>query len=362
MSSNRLAPGVHVEEFPEEDKVTISVGPQHPGSGHFRLIVTIDGDIVVNAEPDPGYVHRGEEKMCETRDYIQNVPHLERPVILDSSGILFPYVLAAEELLGLSNRVPDKAKYLRILMAEYNRIISHFYFLAIQAIFLGHSTLLMWAMADREVLIDLASMLAGARVTFAYFVPGGVRTDAPQGYADKVLKAVNYLRSRLKDYWRMMIDNPFMRMRMEGIGILKKQDAIRLGAVGPTLRASGVKFDLRKAEPYSLYDTIDFKEGSDAANSLFNFVIHAQNETRRIILRGELQVEWLKSESTQDLRVGKLAVASLRALERTGPEQDDFRQAITVEIFHQSWTNCIVSFVCCSNLQLRDKRSWASAF
>lgn len=259
MAVERLAPGVYVEEIPEEEKVTISVGPQHPGSGHFRLIVTIDGDIVVDVEPDPGYVHRGEEKMCETRDYVQNIPHLERPVILDSSGILFPYVLAAEELLGIANKVPDKARYLRILMAEYNRIISHFYFLAIQAIFLGHSTLLMWAMADREVLIDLASMLAGARVTFAYFVPGGVRSDAPQGYSDKVLKSVGYLRSRLKDYWRMMIDNPFMRMRMEGVGILKKQDAIRLGAVGPTLRASGVKYDLRKAEPYSLYDTIDFQ-------------------------------------------------------------------------------------------------------
>ena len=90
-------------------------------------------------------------------------------------------------------------------------------------------------------------------------MPGGVRTDAPQGYSDKVLKAVKYLRSRLKDYWRMMIDNPFMRMRMEGIGVLKKHDAIRLGAVGPTLRASGVKYDLRRAEPYSLYDTIDFQ-------------------------------------------------------------------------------------------------------
>ncbi len=259
MSYYQLVPGVYVEELPEkEGKITVSIGPQHPGSGHFRLIITIDGDVVVDADPDPGYVHRGEEKMCETRDYIQNIPHLERPVVLDSAGIQFPYILAAEEILDIKDKVPEKAKYLRILLAEFNRVISHFYFLAIQAIFLGHSTVLEWSMADREVLMDLAAMLTGARVTFAYFVPGGVRSDVPSGFVDQTLKAVGYLRSRMKEYWRMLVDNPFMKMRMEGVGVLKAKDAIELGAVGPNLRASGVEYDIRKVDPYSLYDTVEF--------------------------------------------------------------------------------------------------------
>src|SRR3989442_8772195 len=116
--------------------MTLNVGPQHPGSGHMRLIIKVDGDYIVSCDPDPGYVHRGEEKMAEYRNYIQNVPHLERPVILDSCGILFPYATAVDELMG--NKIPPRAEYLRIIMAELNRIISHMYYIGIYGIFMGH--------------------------------------------------------------------------------------------------------------------------------------------------------------------------------------------------------------------------------
>jgi NADH-quinone oxidoreductase subunit D len=272
-TSAQRIPGVFVEEQSGEGKLTVSVGPQHPGSGHFRIIVTLDGDIVANAIPDPGFVHRGAEKMAEYRNYIQNIPHLERPVILDSSGILFPYVLAVEDLLGITDKVPERAKYLRIVMAEFNRIISHQYFLAIQAIFLGHSTQFIWSVGDREVFMDLAASLSGARVTFSYFVPGGVRTDTPPGFEEKTLKACDYMERRLKEYRAMMHENPFMKMRMENVGVIGPQDVVRYGCVGPTARASGVITDVRKDEPYSLYDTIDFhipiyKEGDSMARVL----------------------------------------------------------------------------------------------
>jgi NADH-quinone oxidoreductase subunit D len=252
-------PGVFVEEKSGEGKLTVSVGPQHPGSGHFRIIVTLEGDLIKDVVPDPGFVHRGAEKMAEYRNYIQNIPHLERPVILDSSGILFPYVLAVEDLLGISDKVPERAMYLRMIMAEFNRIISHEYFLAIEGIFLGHSTQFIWSTGDREAFIDLAAMLSGARVTFSYFVPGGVRTDVPPGFEERTLKACDYLEYRLKDYRRMLVDNPFMRMRMCGVGVISRADAIAYGCVGPTARASGVDYDVRKDEPYSLYDTVDFQ-------------------------------------------------------------------------------------------------------
>jgi len=252
-------PGVFVEEYSGEGKLTVSIGPQHPGSGHFRIIVTLEGDMITQAIPDPGFVHRGAEKMAEYRNYIQNIPHLERPVILDSTGILFPYTLAVEDLLSLTDKVPERAKYIRILMAEFNRIISHEYFLAIEGIFLGHSTQFVWSTGDREAFIDLAASLSGARVTFSYLVPGGVRTDTPPGFEERTLKACAYMEERLKDYRRMLYDSPFMKMRMEKVGVISRSDAIAYGLAGPTARASGVKTDVRKDEPYSLYDTVDFQ-------------------------------------------------------------------------------------------------------
>ncbi|MBI2184009.1 MAG: NADH-quinone oxidoreductase subunit D [Thaumarchaeota archaeon] len=237
--------------------MTLSVGPQHPGSGHFRLIITVDGDIIVKAEPDPGYVHRGEEKMAEVRNYIQNIPHIERPSIIDASGILYPYVLAVEDLLGKS--APERAQYIRMIMAELNRITSHLYFLSIFGIFLGHSTMFMWPMGDREVFIDLSQMIGGTRITFSHFVPGGVRSDAPDSFADKAEKTCDYFEGRLKEYERIFVNNPLCHQRTVGVGVLTKEDAIKLGVVGPSLRASGVKSDTRRDEPYDAYDKVDFE-------------------------------------------------------------------------------------------------------
>ncbi|MDG6928846.1 MAG: NADH-quinone oxidoreductase subunit D [Nitrososphaerota archaeon] len=258
MSSTNEFAAVFEREEPPEGKLKVSFGPQHPGSGQFRIILTIDGDIVEEAVPDPGFVHRGVEKMCEYKTYIQNIPHIERPVIHDSSGVLFAYALAVERLLGMSEKIPERAQYIRVIMAELNRIVSHEYFLAILGIFLGHSTAFTWCMGDREALIDAAGALTGARVTFSYLVPGGVRTDTPPGFEEKLLKACDYIESRIPVYKQMMFDSPFMKMRMEGVGVIGRQEAIDHGLAGPTLRASGVDSDVRKDEPYSLYDTLDF--------------------------------------------------------------------------------------------------------
>src|SRR2546427_1425980 len=136
----QLPPGIELEKV--DDRImTLNVGPQHPGSGHMRLIIKVDGDYIVSCDPDPGYVHRGEEKMAEYRNYIQNIPHLERPVIHDSSNILYPYCLAVEDLLGIE--VPERAKYVRVIASELNRCIYTLYWLAIYGIFLGHSTMFM---------------------------------------------------------------------------------------------------------------------------------------------------------------------------------------------------------------------------
>ncbi|MEO9307787.1 NADH-quinone oxidoreductase subunit D [Nitrosotalea sinensis] len=267
--TTQLPPGMHIETV-DEKIMTLNVGPQHPGSGHMRLIIKVDGDYIVSCDPDPGYVHRGEEKMAEYRNYIQNIPHLERPVIHDSSNILYPYCLSVEELLGIE--VPERAKYIRVIAAELNRCIYILYWLAIYGIFMGHSTMFMWPAGDRELFIDLLEAMSGARVTHAYLVPGGVRNDLPSNFEERCLRQVEYFEKRLKEYEAVFYQNPLLKARTEGSGILSKTDAIRLGTTGSVLRASGVDFDVRKKEPYDVYENLDFqsivmKEGDSYARS-----------------------------------------------------------------------------------------------
>ena len=242
----------------EDDRLmTLSVGPQHPGSGHFRFTIKVDGDYIVFVDPDPGYVHRGHEKMCEYRNHFQNIPHLERPVTHDSCNITYSYSLAVEDLVGIT--VPRRGQFIRALASELSRLSYTLYWLAIYGIFLGHSTMFMWPAGDRELLIDLLERLSGARVTNAFNIPGGVRNDIPYNFKEKCLSQVNYFETRLKEYEDIFYNNPLLRQRTEGVGILTKEDAIKLGVTGSVLRASGVPFDVRKVEPYDVYDEIDFK-------------------------------------------------------------------------------------------------------
>ena len=268
--------GLEIVKETEEDRLmTLSVGPQHPGSGHFRFTIKVDGDYIVYCDPDPGYVHRGEEKMCEYRNFIQNIPHLERPVIHDSTNITYSYSLAVEELTNI--QVPIRGQYIRALASELNRQVYTLYWLGIYGIFLGHSTMFMWPVGDRELFIDLLEALTGARVTHAFNIPGGVRNDMPEGFKDRCLRQVAYFEKRLNEYEDIFYNNPLFRQRTEGVGVLTKEDATKLGVTGSVLRASGIPFDVRKAEPYDVYSEIDFKvqymkTGDSFARSMVPFL------------------------------------------------------------------------------------------
>ena len=264
-----------VKESDEDRLMTLSVGPQHPGSGHFRFTIKLDGDYIVFCDPDPGYVHRGEEKMSEYRNFIQNIPHLERPVIHDSTNITYSYSLAVEELCSI--QVPRRGQFIRAIASELNRQVYTLYWLAIYGIFLGHSTMFMWPTGDRELFIDLLEALTGARVTHAFNIPGGVRNDMPEGFKDRCLRQVAYFEKRLKEYEDIFYNNPLFRQRTEEVGILTKDDAISLGVAGSVLRASGVPLDIRKAEPYDVYNEVDFKvqymkSGDSFARSMVPFL------------------------------------------------------------------------------------------
>jgi NADH-quinone oxidoreductase subunit D len=240
----------------EERTLELLIGPQHPASGHMRLVAKIDGDIVVELRPNIGYVHRSVEKLAEVKKFLQIIPLVERPSLADTTANNLAYVMALEKLLGIDP--PERAKYLRTLLAEINRIHSHLYGLGIHGVMIGSSTAYMWCFGDREPFLELAQELTGARLTYSYIIPGGVRRDLPKGFAERAEKALKYLEGRMKDYFDIYFNNPVVRARLEGVGVLSKEDAIKLGVTGPNLRASGVAYDVRRAEPYAAYPNLNF--------------------------------------------------------------------------------------------------------
>ena len=275
MTTEPPGPIVSISKTDKPSTLDVSVGPQHPGSGHCRILIRVDGDYIVSADPDIGYVHRGCEKIAEYRNYVSNIPHLERPNIADAIHLNWGYVLPIEELQGVV--VPPRGKYISTIAAEMHRIMSHLYGTAIMAgVFSGHTTIFMWAFGDRDLFIELAEMLTGARLTYSFLVPGGPRRDLPFGFEDRLSKLLDYFEKRLVEYDRIFFSNPTVIARAKGIGVLKREDAKKLGVVGPVLRASGVKYDVRKVEPYGAYADLEFdiptfEEGDSYSRFLIRF-------------------------------------------------------------------------------------------
>ena len=275
MMTQTPTPNITYNKTDEPSTLDVSVGPQHPGSGHVRLLMRVDGDYIVSIDPDIGYVHRGCEKIAEYRTAVSSIPHLERPCIIDAIHLNWAYVLPIEELQGVV--VPPRGNYICTIAAEMNRIMSHLYWLAINAgVFSGHTTIFMWAFGDRDLFIELAEWLTGARLTYSFIPPGGPRRDLPFGFEERLTKLLDYFERRLVEYDRIFFRNPLVIARAKGVGILKREDAIKLGVTGPVLRGSGVKYDVRKLEPYGAYQELEFEipsyeEGDSYARFLVRF-------------------------------------------------------------------------------------------
>ncbi|MEM3371789.1 MAG: NADH-quinone oxidoreductase subunit D [Candidatus Korarchaeum sp.] len=252
---------------PGERELELLIGPQHPASGHMRLVAKVDGDVVVELRPNIGYVHRSVEKLAEVKKYLQIIPLVERPSLADTTANNLAYVMALEKLLGIDP--PERAKYLRTLLAEINRIHSHLYGLGIHGVMIGSSTAYMWCFGDREPFLELAQELTGARLTYSYIIPGGVRRDLPAGFGERAERVLRYMENRMKDYFDLYFNNPVVRARLEGVGVLSRDDAIRLGITGPNLRASGVAYDVRRAEPYAAYPHLEFDVITEEAGDAF---------------------------------------------------------------------------------------------
>ncbi len=258
----------------KEDELVLFVGPQHGGSGHMRLIVRVHGDVIKEVIPDPGFVHRGMEKLAENRLYIQNIPLLERPAIMDCINFSLGYVRAIEKALDIE--VPERARYIRTMMAEICRIGTHLYDAGILAVFLGHTTGFMWPFALRELTCEALMRVSGARITASYVVPGGVRRDVDRGTLNYINEAMTYIQHKLKDFERVFITNPVTIARMKDVAVLSKKEAIKYGLVGPFLRASGVEYDVRAIEPYDAYDELTWDViVADDGDSYSRFLVRA---------------------------------------------------------------------------------------
>ncbi|RKX27759.1 MAG: NADH-quinone oxidoreductase subunit D [Candidatus Zixiibacteriota bacterium] len=235
----------------------VNMGPHHPSThGVCRLILTMDGEKVVDIEPVIGYLHRSLEKVCENRTYAQCIPIMDRFEYVTSMSTNQVFSLAAERLAEIE--VPERAEYLRVIMLELNRIASHLLFYGTTAMDCGALTPFLYGLRERELIIDLFEMTCGQRLTYNYIWVGGVSKDIPPEFEPKCREAIKIIGEKLDDYQGLLNENPIWLARMKDVGILDPDLAIAWGVSGPVLRASGVKYDLRKDDPYSIYDKFDF--------------------------------------------------------------------------------------------------------
>ena len=238
--------------------VTLNMGPQHPSThGVLRVVLELDGEVVTKATPVLGYLHRGIEKLAEHKTYHQFITLTDRLDYTSPFINNLAYVLTVEKLLDLE--VPLRAQYIRVLLAEITRIQSHLVWLGTHALDIGAMSPLLYCFREREETLDMFEMVGGARMNQSYFRIGGLAADLPDGFEEKVKAFCDVLHSRIDGYERLLTENKIWLSRTKGVGVISAEEGIALGLSGPCLRGCGVKWDLRKANPYSSYDHFDFE-------------------------------------------------------------------------------------------------------
>jgi NADH-quinone oxidoreductase subunit D len=298
---------------------TMNFGPQHPAAhGVLRLVLELDGEVIQRADPHIGLLHRATEKLCETRTYLQNVPYMDRLDYMSMMCNEHAYVMAIEKLIGVD--VPIRAQYIRVMFDEITRILNHLLWIGSHALDVGAMTVFLYAFREREDLMDMYEAVSGARMHAAYYRPGGVYRDLPDRMpqygpstvrsADKV-RALNENRQGslldfaedftrrfpkyVDDYETLLTDNRIWKQRTVGIGVVTPERAQALGFTGPMLRGSGVEWDLRKKQPYEVYDRMDFDIPVGTHGDCYDRYlvrVHEMREANRIIKQC---IDWLRA-------------------------------------------------------------------
>ena len=244
-------PEVSIKNF------NVNFGPQHPAAhGVLRLVLEMDGEIIERADPHIGLLHRGTEKLIEYKTYLQAVPYFDRLDYVSPMCLEHAFALGVERLLGVT--VPERGQYIRVLFSEITRILNHILNLTTFALDTGATTPLLWGFEQREILMEFYERVSGARLHAAYFRPGGVHQDMPVGLVDDIHAFIESYPTYIDNLETLLSENRIFRQRTVDIGIVSAEQAQDWGFSGPMLRASGVAWDLRKAQPYDVYDRMDF--------------------------------------------------------------------------------------------------------
>jgi NADH-quinone oxidoreductase subunit D len=239
------------------EEMYVNMGPQHPSThGVLRLLLKLDGEVVTEVVPYIGYLHRCHEKIAENRTYYQIIPYTDRLDYLASMYNNFGYVLAVERLMGL--QVPERAEYMRVILAELQRIASHLIWMGTFGLDLGNFTIFMYCFREREKVLDLFESVSGQRLNYSFYRIGGMPMDFPAPFVADCKAFLEWFKPRLPEYDAVMTDNIIFQKRVQGLGKLDLKTAVDYAISGPMLRASGMKWDLRRNDPYSIYDRFEF--------------------------------------------------------------------------------------------------------
>jgi NADH-quinone oxidoreductase subunit D len=245
------------KDAPQKQSFTMNFGPQHPAAhGVLRLILEMDGEVVERADPHIGLLHRGTEKLIEYKTYLQALPYFDRLDYVSPMAQEHVFALAVEKLLDLE--IPERAKYIRVLFCEITRILNHLLNITTMAIDVGAMTPLLWGFEEREILMGFYERVSGARLHANYFRPGGVHKDLPPGLAEDIMAFANRFPKVIDDLEGLLTDNRIFKQRTVNIGAVTAEQALDWGFTGPMLRASNVAWDLRRNQPYEIYDQLEF--------------------------------------------------------------------------------------------------------
>ena len=277
------------------EELLLNVGPQHPSThGVFRIIVKLDGEIITDATPVIGYLHRGTEKLAEDLTYTQIIPYTDRMDYVSAMTNNYVMVHAVETLMQLE--IPERAQFLRLIVMELQRIASHLVWWGTYLLDIGAMSPFLFAFKDREQILNLFNELCGARLTYNYMRVGGVKWDAPEGWIDKVRDFVAYMKKRLDDYHGLVSGNEIFLARIKGVGAYDAKTAIDYGLSGANLRCTGVKWDLRKDQPYCIYDRFEFDVPVGTNGDCYDRYVIRMEEIRQSLRILEQAVEQFPAE------------------------------------------------------------------
>lgn len=253
------APSKYDESQLSDEEMILNIGPQHPSThGVLRLEVVSDGETVVDVVPHLGYLHRCFEKHAEALSFAQIIPYIDRLDYVASMNNEHAYVMGVEKMLGIDKEIPKRIEYIRVMVCELNRLASHFIAIGSYGMDIGAYSPFLWLIRDREHILRLLEWICGARMLYNYIWIGGLYYDTPIGFEEKTIEFVNYLKPKLAEMQTIIVENKIFINRTANVGVLSRDLAINYGCTGPVLRGSGLAFDLRKIDGYSVYPEIDF--------------------------------------------------------------------------------------------------------